>query len=43
MQKMFCSRALTDCGFKNASADCGPFRLDSLNACSLVVTGRASA
>ena len=35
---MFRCRALTDCSFENASAECGLFRLDSLSACSSVFT-----
>ncbi len=43
MQTVFCSRALTDCGFENASAKCGLDRLYSLSACSSLFTdARAS-
>ena len=38
MQTVFCSRALTDYGFENASAKCGLSRLDGLSACSSVFT-----
>ena len=38
MQTVFCSRALTDCDFENASAKCGPSQLDSLGACPSVFT-----
>jgi hypothetical protein len=38
VQTVFCSGVLTDCGFENASAKCGPSRLDSLSAGSSVFT-----
>jgi hypothetical protein len=38
VQTVFCSGALTDCGFENASAKCGLSRLDRLSACSSVFT-----
>jgi len=36
VQTVFCSRALTDCDFENASAKCGLSQLDSLSACPCV-------
>jgi hypothetical protein len=42
VQTVFRSRALTDCGFENASAKCGLSRLESLSACSRFADMRVS-